>query len=245
MLAKLATLQLDVQNFALVTHAVPAERVRPHVPDMFELQTFTGDDGRELVLVSANGFCNRQVHLAPLRYPAHDFDQVTFRTYVTYKGITNGAYFFGTYVNTALSYAGQISVARCTWRADIEADIDGGAAGYPSYAYEARGPKGTVSYRLAATEAPTAKHPFETGDELAQFITYRLHGFTQSPLGFQNHGPIEHRHMKPWSGRLLEGRFDFWAEMGILEEDEFADVYSVLIEPSVHFTLYPPRPARD
>ena len=62
MLDRVATLQLDVQNFALVTHAVPAERVTPHVPDMFELQTFAGDDGREMALVSANGFCNRQVH---------------------------------------------------------------------------------------------------------------------------------------------------------------------------------------
>ena len=243
MLQRVGSLQIDVQNFALVTHSVPAERVRPHVPELFELETYLDESGREMTFVSANGFCNRQVHWALARYPAHDFDQLTFRTYVTYGGL-KGSYFFGTYVSTRLSLLGQLSVARCTWLADFDLDISSHTAGYPSYACGAEGPRGTVSYRLEATEAPEPKHPFDSGDALAQFITYRLHGFTKHPFGFQTHGPVEHRRMRPWSGRLLEGRFDFWERMGILEPSEFENVYSVLIEPSVRFTLFAPRPAR-
>ncbi|MDQ3940594.1 MAG: DUF2071 domain-containing protein [Actinomycetota bacterium] len=243
MFENVTSLHVDIQNFALVTHAVPAERVRSLVPDRFELQTFVGDGGREMALVSANGFCNRQIRWGASRYPAHDFDQITFRTYVLYRGRAS-SYFFGTYVSTRLSWIGQVSVARWTWLADFDVDIERGTAGYPSYFCRADGGPGEVSYRLEATDRPVAKTPFETGDELAQFITYRLHGLTRHPLGFQVHGPIEHRRMRPWSGRLLEGRFDFWAALGILREDEFTDVYSVLIEPSVRFKLFLPRLAR-
>ena len=243
MLQKMTTLQIDVQNFALVTHTVPAERVRPHVPEKFELDTYRDESGREMTFVSANGFCNRQVHWSMARYPAHDFDQLTFRTYVTYRGL-KGSYFFGTYVSTRLSLVGQLTVARYTWLADFDLDIASHTAGYPSYVCNAEGPMGTVGYRLEATEQPEAKPPFESGDELSQFISYRLHGFAKHPFGFQTHGPVDHRRMRPWSGRMLDGRFDVWARMGILEPDEFGNVYSVLVEPSVRFTLYPPRPAR-
>jgi hypothetical protein len=78
---------------------------------------------------------------------------------------------------------------------------------------------------------------------MVEFITHRLHGFAKSPLGFEVHGPVEHRRMTPWAGRLNSGICDFWEMHDILGPDEFADPYSVLVEPSVHFTLHPPRPA--
>lgn len=59
---RLATAEVDVQNFALVTHAVPAERVRRILPARFELETFTSEDGRELALISSSVFCNGQLH---------------------------------------------------------------------------------------------------------------------------------------------------------------------------------------
>ena len=242
LLKTFTSLQIDIQNFALVTHAVPAERVRAHVPERFRLQTFVDDDGREKALVSANGFCNRQTHLSGLRYPAHDFDQVTFRTYVDFRG-RRGSYFFGTYVSTRLSWVGQFSVARNTWLADFDVDVRLATDGYESYRCRAAGPRGEVAYRVEAAEAPAAKVPFTTGDDLAGFITHRLWGFTKSPAGIQIQGRVDHRRMHPFSGRLLEGNCGFWERMGILEPDEFEDAYSVLVEPSVRFTLFPPRPA--
>jgi hypothetical protein len=242
MLNKVASLQVDIQNFALVTHAVPAERVRRIVPDRFDLQTFD-DEGVEKTLISANCFCNRQLHWYPFRYPAVDFDQLTFRTYVRYKGEL-AVYFFGTYVSTKSSFVAQSSVAAESYLADFDVHVDGGGEGYPFYACKAVTEKhGEVSFEVSATEAPKAKHPFASGAELAEFITYRLRGLAKSPLGFTTHGPIDHRHMDPWSGDLLRGRFDFWYDLGLLEPDEAMDAYSVLIEPNVRFSIFPPRPA--
>ncbi|MFP5351404.1 MAG: DUF2071 domain-containing protein [Actinomycetota bacterium] len=238
---RLATAEVDVQNFALVTHAVPAERVRRILPARFELETFTSEDGRELALISSSVFCNRQLHWSPARYPAHDFDQCTFRTYVTWRG-RRGAYFFGTYVGTRLSYVAQKLVAAGTRLADFDVDIQGGTHGYPVFDVRVVAGDQQLMLQLEARDRPTARHPFVSGNEHAQFITYRLHGFARSPFG-ETYGPIEHRHMDPWSGRLLQGRFDLWEQLGILEPEEAEDVFSVLVEPSVRFTLHVPRRA--
>lgn len=243
MLKKLTSIQVDIQNFALVTHAVPAERVRRLVPDRFELQTFIDESGTERALISCNSFCNRQLHWYPFRYPAVDFDQFTFRTYVTYKD-EQTAYFFGTYCSTRSSTAAQWSVAVGTFYADFDVDIQGGRDGYPFYSCCAvTEAHGETSIELTALERPEAKHPFSTGRELSEFITYRLRGLARSPMGFIAHGPIDHRHMDTWSGTLTRGRFDFWYSLGLLEPSEAMDAYSVLVEPSIRFTIYPPRPA--
>ena len=237
----LTTAQVDVDNFVLVSHVVPASRLRPHVPSRFRLETFTSESGQEMGFISTTSFCNRQLHWSPARYPAHDFDQMNFRTYVSHKG-RRGSYFIGTYVSTRLSFVGQSIVAANSYLASFDVDVNGGPAGYPAYSTTATTTHGASSFDVEATEHPEPKHPFTTGDEHAQFITYRLHGFAKNPLGFQTHGPVEHRRISPWSGTLLSGRFDFCERLDILRPEEFLPVYSVLVEPSVRFTLHPPRP---
>lgn len=240
----LLTAEVDVENFVLVTHAVPADRVRPQVPARYDLQTFVSEEGREMALISASCFCNRQFHWTPARRPAHDFNQNTFRTYVTHKGKV-GSYFFATYVDTAPSYLAQSMLARDIHRATFEVDTSAGEAGYPNYSLEARASTNEVlAFELEALERPQAIPPFSSAREMIDFITYRLHGFSSSPFG-EVWGPIEHRHMEPWAGNLLSGRFDLWARRGLLQEDEWNDaLHSVLVDPGVHFTLHPPRPAR-
>ncbi len=242
-LARFTTAQLDVQNFALITHAIPAARLRPHVPKRFKLESFLSESGEEMAFISSSSFCNRQIHWSLSRYPAHDFDQSTFRTYVTHRG-RRGSYFFGTYVSTVLSFGGQVLVAANTRLARFDVDIEmDPAGGYAFYSSWARAGDEELQFELAARDIPQAKHPFASGNEHAQFITYRLHGFARPPLGGVTYGPIEHRHMDPWSGHLRRGRFDFWERMGVLSADEFLHPHSVLVEPSVRFTLHPPRPA--
>ena len=196
-----------------------------------------------MTLISASSFCNRQLHWSMARYPAIDFDQNTYRTYVTYKG-NWGSYFFGTNVSTRLSYVGQSAVAAESFYADFDVDIDQDPEGYRRYSCRSQATYGKLEFEIDALEKPSARFPFSTGREHADFITYRLHGFSRAPLGGYTYGPIEHRRMDPWEGRLHSGRFDFWAALEILHPDEALPAYSVLVEPSVRFTLYPPRPLR-
>lgn len=240
-LSRFTTAQVDVENFALITHAVPASRVRPHVPPRFQLETFESMVGEEMAFISSSTFCNRQIHWSAARYPAHDFDQCTFRTYVTWKGL-RGAYFFGTYVSTSLSYLGQKLVAANTRLGSFDVEVHGGPLGYPRIDSHVVAGDQQLHVELEALDRPAARHPFASANEHTQFITYRLHGFAHSPFG-ETYGPIEHRHMDPWAGRLLAGRFEFWEQMGILGPDQGDEVFSVLVEPSVRFTLHPPRRA--
>lgn len=234
---------VDLENFILINHAVPAARVQAQLPDNVALETFEGRDGRETCFVTTACFCNRDLRPRLTNRPTHTFNQVTFRTYVTY-GEARGLYFFGTYCDTISSFLWQGSMATGTKLSKFEFDIAKDGRGYSRYACTARSGAEEVSWVAEATDQPGPIHPFANGYEHVQFMGYRLHGFSRNPFGFYTHGRVDHRKLRPFSGRLLEGRFDLWTRLGILDPGEFLSPASVLIEPHIRFTLMPPRPVR-
>jgi uncharacterized protein YqjF (DUF2071 family) len=231
---------VDVLNFAIVTYAVPAERVLRHLPKVYELDTFEGPDGQR-ALVSTTCFCNQDFRLAGVPQPRHTFNESTYRTYVSRDG-EKGVYFFGRYLGTRLAWSLQRPVARHTYEADIEVDVQRTPEGYASYGCSARSRSGATNFSVEAMDVPSAKSPFASGEELAQFITYRLHGFFTSTAGFQGHMPVGHPRMRPLAGTLSAARFDLWSQLGVLRPDEVDDPYSVLVVPEVPFRLFAARP---
>lgn len=234
------TLKVQIRNFVVITHAVPAERVRAVLPADYDLQTFAGDGG-ETCLVSATCFCNHDFRYG-LGFPRMTFDENTLRTYVAYRG-RPGVYFFGRYLSSSVATAGQKTLSRHVWKGDFDVDTDLSEEGYESYRARTTGEIGDIDFVIEAGDAPAAPPPFESPDDHAQFITYRPSGLFTSQAGLQGHMPVGHRRMDPWAGRLVAGRFEPWERWGILLPDEHEHVYSVLVEPVIDFTLYPPRPA--
>lgn len=234
---------VDLENFLMINHAVPATRVQAQLPDKLSLETFVGEDGVERCFVTTTCFCNRDLRWRLTKRPTHTFNQITFRTYVTY-GEARGLYFFGTYCDTISSFLWQGAMATGTKLTPFELDISKDGRGYSRHAGAARSGAEEVSWLAEATDEPTPIHPFATANEHVQFIGYRLHGFSRNPWGFSTHGRVDHRKLRPFSGRLIEGRFDFWTRLGILEPDEWLMPASVLVEPHIRFTLMPPRPVR-
>lgn len=230
------TFSVDVGNFALLNYRVPAERVRQHLPPSYDLQTFDGD-----CFVTVTCFSNGGFRLWMVPAPRLTFDESTFRTYVTHKGRV-GVYFFGRYLSRAAATVPQRAIARDTYDADFTVATESTDQGYRAYSCHARSDAGETSFALTATERPRALDPFVTGEDLAQFFTYRLHGFFTTSLRFQGHMPVGHRRMDPWAGELSTARLDLFEELGILEQDEAQRPHSVLVEPGVRFTLYAPRP---
>lgn len=232
------TFRVDISNFALLNYRVPAARVRPLLPDAYELQTFGND-----CFVTATCFCNGDFRLALSPLPRLTFDESTFRTYVTHKGRI-GVYFFGRYLSRAAATLSQRMVARHTFDAKFDVACDLRANGYHSYSCYARSRKAEVSFALSAMDRPVTSEPFSSGEELAQFFTYRLHGFFTSTLGIEGHMPVAHPRMNPFAGELEVARLDLFEELGVLSFDEAQRPHSVLVEPGVCFTLYAPRPLR-
>jgi uncharacterized protein YqjF (DUF2071 family) len=231
---------IEVQNFVLVTYKVPAERVRTHLPSPYDLETFETPTG-PVAFVSTTCFCNRDFRPVALNAPKHTFNESTYRTYVQHKG-RRGVYFFGRYLGTRTAWLPQRTLARDTYSADFDIEIDRSDKGYDSYRCEAASSEGITRFVIEAKATPRAKAPFDSADALTDFITYRLHGFYTTSTGLEGYMPVAHPHMFPVAGRLLEGRFDLWNNLGILEDEEVARPYSVLVTPEVRFKLFCPRP---
>jgi uncharacterized protein YqjF (DUF2071 family) len=237
----LATISVRVRNFALITYAVPASRVRRHLPDPYELETFVDERGEERCLVSSTTFCNDGFRWSALPYPRLTFDESTYRAYVTHRG-RRGVYFFRRYLSALPAFGPQKLFERNAGLGDFHIDTEMEGTRYSSYSSRVRSGDAENRFLLRAGEEPIAKPPFGTGEELAQHITYRLHGFFTSSAGVQGHMPVSHRRMAPWSGHLLDARFDTWTAHEIVSPEEVAHPYSVLVEPDIHFRLHPPRP---
>lgn len=237
----LTSLSVDVEDFALVTYRVPAERVQPHVPDNLRLQIFDDDDGR-YCLVSAACFCNGRFRVTGVPYPRLTFNESTYRIYIDYNG-RQGIFFVGRYLGHPLAVAGQKTLHRDTWLADFDIAIDRTERGYSSYVCHATGSRGETSFSITAEDDPKPRPPFDSAWDHTQFVTYRLSGLFTSTLGFVGHMPVSHPHMRCVEGVLHAGRFDLWHELDIVRPDEVLEPYSVLVVPFVPFTLHPPRPA--
>ena len=238
---RLTSISVEVRNFALVTYAVPADRVSTHLPEPYLLETVLDGEGAERCLVSATSFCNRDFRSSALPYPRLTFDESTFRTYVTHRD-RRGVYFIRRFLSKTLAFLPQRLFEMKAALGDFDVDSEVEPAGYDRYSFAVRSRDVTNGFVIRAHEEPAPRYPFETGEELVDHITYRLHGFFTSSIGRQGHMPVSHRRMTPWSGELVSARFDTWSELGILEPDEVSNPYSVLVEPIVNFRLHPPRP---
>lgn len=231
-------LSVNVRDFALITYAVAAERVKTHLPSAYQLDTFEGAGG-EYAFVTTTCFSNE--HFRPVvGFPRQTFDESTYRTYVTHKD-RSGVYFFGRYLGTNLAWLSQRPIARHTYTGDFHVAILNGGGDYASYTCDATSSAGQTRFALKADQKVEAKPPFSSGNELVQFLTYRLHGFYTDVIGAQGHMPVTHPRMNPVAGFLTEAKFDLWDELGIVTSEEIGDPYSVLVVSEVPFKLHAPR----
>jgi uncharacterized protein YqjF (DUF2071 family) len=231
---------VDVTNFALVNYMVPAERVRRHLPDTYELETFRGDDD-DYCFVTTTFFCNHDFRPAVAPWPKLTFDESTYRTYVTHRGRA-GVYFFGRYLSRPGATVPQRLFARDTWDADFTVAVEQSSSGYEIYSCHGISDAGETSLVLSASYPPGEMWPFASARELVDFFTYRLYGFFTSSVGIQGNMPVRHPHMDPWMGQLSAAKLDLWSNLEIVADDEMSAPHCVLVQPAVPFTLYGPRP---
>lgn len=239
-LARAASFAIDVEDFALLTYRVPAERVRAHLPAPYELQTHVYER-EECCFVSTTCFLNRDFRPAALQYPRHTFYESTYRAYVELQG-RDAVYFFGRYLGSSASYAAQRAVDRHALRGDFDVSVDRDGRGYSRYVCDVASETGATSFVLDAREPTTPIEPFATGDEHGQFITFRPVGCFTSSVGVQAHAHVRHDRLRPWQGRVANARLDLWHELGIVTPDEAATPASVLVAPGTTFYLFPPLP---
>lgn len=237
-----ASFSIEVEDFALVTYRVEADRIRKHLPNGLILQTFR-DGGAEYGFVSTTCFLNRDFRLTAVGFPRHTFYESTYRTYIDYQGVP-AVYFFRRYLGSGLSFIVQRTIDKGAYHADFEVKVVRGPTGYESYSCSATGRSGDTAFCLEAVRSPDLLPPWELDEGHAQFITSRPIGCFSTPLGHPARARVQHARMKPFWGRLTGARLQLWEELDVVTAHEAHSPYSVLISEGTTFRLFPPLPLR-
>lgn len=242
-----ATATVTLRDFLVITHAVPEARVRPHVPVGLPLDTRPDPQtGEPLAFVQTTCFFNDNLHWSPLgeRGPGLSYHQSTYRILVK-RGERRGAFFLRTYVGTSESFAAQRAIAREVDYAPFAVHVAGDPvrARYDAYTVRAIGERGQTALDVRAGTVPVAPL-FPDGNDEAFFLTQREEGYFHAATGGVGLMPVEHAPMRPIAAELVAARLTLWTDdLSVLEKDDLLRPVSVLIQPFVVFTTFPPRPA--
>jgi hypothetical protein len=241
-----ATFTVTLRDFLVVSHAVPAERARPHVPAGLPLDTRPDPQtGESLAFVQTTCFFNDNLHWSPLGEggPGLSYHQSTYRILVK-RGERRGAFFLRTFAGTSESFAAQRAIAREVDYAPFVVHVAGDPvqARYEAYTVRAIGERGQTALDVRAGTIPVSPL-FTDGNDAAFFLTQREEGYFHAAARGVSLMPVEHAPMHPVSAELVAARLTLWTdELNVLEKDDLLRPVSVLIQPSIVFTTFPPRP---
>ncbi len=241
-----ATLTVTLRDFLIVTYAVPAERARPHVPESLPLDVLPGADGETLAFIQTTCFFNDNFHWSPLPGPGLSFYQSTYRILTRQKG-RRGAFFLRTYLSTIESHLLQRAIAREVDHAPFTVQITGNPieSRYERYTMRAVGERGQTAMDVQGREAPLPTAlPFTDWDDMVFFLTQREEAYYDTSAGGMGLLPVEHARMHPVPAELMAARLSLWTDLGLIDVNDLLRPVAVLIQPTIVFTSYPPRPVR-
>lgn len=236
----------NLEHFAIVTYAVPPERLRPLVHERFALDGIVGADGAPRALVSMVPFLDRDFHFARLPWPRFRFGQTNYRAYVIDRETGRRAvWFFGTTLDSW-----SVAVPRHLWRlpwhrgnTHFACRYDDAAHRYTRYRVATRGDWGPARLELADSGgAPEEIAGFADLETAAVVLTHPLDGFFYRRDGALGSYRVWHDRLKLTAGRVVRAEIGLFDRLGLVPYAEQAVAHSVLIQPLTAFTIFlPPR----
>ena len=235
-----------LEHLTVVTWAVEPARLRKHIPEPFELECVTLEDGTRGALVSAVTFLNRDFHLVRVPTPRLTLGQTNYRAYIRHEG-QRAAWFLGTTIDTLA-----VAIPRFVWgmpwrraRYHFEVERAGDRGPYRRFEVSA---KGQWPMRLSVEDSGEPLSGALTGFESeAQSLTV----LTQPHVGFYQHRPgsarvgrysIWHDIYSPRLASLTEARFDLLDVLDVVPIPQQQSPHSVILDPSVLYWIHlPPR----
>jgi uncharacterized protein YqjF (DUF2071 family) len=237
----------SLRHFALVSYALPKERLAAHVPEeRFEIAEFVLH-GVKRALLSAVPFLDvdfRFPRLAP--YPRFRFGQTNHRVYVTDRQSGEpGVWFLGTTLGSPLvavpRHLWQLPWHRARYRFDCRYDPVRRAYARYALAIESQWCAGLVE--LADSGEPAGLLPgFASPDEQALLLTHPVTGFFRRRDGRLGRYSIWHPEMQLTRAAPVQLRFELYERLGLLSRAEMQRPHSALLCPAVEFEIHlPPR----
>ncbi|MGE0597842.1 MAG: DUF2071 domain-containing protein [Dehalococcoidia bacterium] len=235
-----------LQHFAIVTYAIPAERLRPLVHRRFDLETIEGPDGSPQALISMVPFMDKDFHSAWLNYPQLTFGQTNYRAYVIdrYTG-DRVAWFFGTTLDSW-----SVAIPNRLWKlpwyrahSTFDCEYDESAGRYSHYRLSTQSDWAPVTLELEDTgEPPTELRGFDSLEAARVILTHPFIGaFYRRDRRLGSYS-VWHAPLELTVGRVKSAKIGLFEDLGLLTADEALQPHSVLIQPITQFTIYlPPK----
>lgn len=234
----------DLEHFAIVTYAVPPERLRPLVHERFELDCVAGAGGAPRALISMVPFLDRNFHFARLAALRFRFGQTNYRAYVIDRATGRRAvWFFGTTLDSW-----SVAVPHYLWqlpwyraRTRFSCRYDAGNRRYAQYRLATRGEWGAARLELADSGMPPeALAGFADLETAAVILTHPLDGFFYRRDGALGSYRVWHDRLHPTAGSVVHARIDLFDRLGLVPFAEQARPHSVLMQPRTEFTIFLP-----
>lgn len=234
-----------LRHFALITYAVPPERLRPLVDARFDLDCVT-INGASRALLSVVPFEDQDFRAAAWPSPRWRFGQTNYRIYVIDRATgARAVWFLGT---TLGSWT--VMIPRLWWRLpwhhgafaiDCAQDAKGR---YVRYRIATRSQWAPVTLELAHEPGHPLQLPgFDDLDHAITVLTHPLTGYYHRRDGRMGSYSVWHERLTPDPGRVIRARFGLLDRLGIVPFAEQAATHSVLIQPRTEFIVtLPPRP---
>lgn len=224
-------LAMEWHDLLFMHWPVPADALRPLIPDSLHLDTFEGSAWLGVVPFRMSGVRPRFLPAVP---QLSNFPELNLRTYVSADG-KPGIWFFSLDAHNPLA----VRLARAAFKlpyydADISCRVSGDEVRYSSV----RTHRGAPPARFQSRYRPTGE-VFESGpDSLENFLTERYCLYAADKRGRVSRGDIHH-HMWPLQGAEADVEtLDMTAQIGLDLPDT---------EPLLHYSrrldvvAWPPR----
>lgn len=233
-----------LRHFAIVTYAIPTERLAGLIDDRFALDT-VDIDGQPRALISVVPFEDEDFRWAASDGPRWRFGQTNYRIYVRDQQTGRRAVWF---LGTTLG-SWRVVVPRYWWRLpwhygrftfDCEPSGDGH---YTSYRVETKSRWAPLLLELdSVPEASLALAGFADTATALDVLTHPLDGFFRRRDGHLGTYSVWHERLTPTPGRVRRARIGLLDRLGLVPFAEQAEAHSVLIQERTEFQIHlPPR----
>jgi uncharacterized protein YqjF (DUF2071 family) len=236
-------LRSTLHHFAIVTYAVPPERLMNHVDPAFRLDTAWVDHG-ERALVSVVPFLNTEFRSSRLWSPSLSFGQTNYRVYVIERATgRRGVWFLGTTLHSATVWVPRLLWGMPWHYGELDFDCELARGTYRTYCLRTESEVAPVELSLASRGETAVSLPgFEDDETSLVVLTHPLEGYFRRRDGHVGRYSVWHERLELHHAEVETARFGWLDALGIVPFEEQLTPHSVLLQPRTDFWVHlPPR----
>ncbi len=226
----------DLRHFAIISYAIPAMRIRPLIPNYFELETIQLK-GQSLALLSAVPFLNTHFRSACWPGPRFQMGQTNYRVYIRDPEGRRAVWFLGTVLDSWT-----IFIPRNLWKMPWHPGQMRFECTSSQYQLKTLSKWAPMQVKLSTTQEPPQYPGFDSPEDGRLCLTHPLVGYYCRRDGQLGSYSIWHAPLELQTATVSELSIDLFRRLGLVSPAEQQAPYSVLILDQSQFTIYlPPK----